>query len=72
MTVAQRIDGIGVHNVRIQVTMGMIDEYVSTLLFVSKKSVICYVCGFWFSIFIHVDFCPRFDLLFTFECVGLA
>ena len=34
VTVAQRINGIGVHNVRIQVTVGMIDEDVSTLLFV--------------------------------------
>ena len=38
VTVAQRIDGIGVHNVHIQVTVGMIDEDVSTLLFVLMKS----------------------------------
>ena len=48
LTVAQRIDGIGVHNVCIQVTVGMISEDVSTLLLSWGKSVICHVCGFWF------------------------
>ena len=60
MTVAQRIDGIGVHNVRIQVTVGMIDEDVSTLLFVLKKSVICHVCGFLVFNFYSCGFLSTF------------
>ena len=62
----------GNQSVHLQVNVGMNYEDVSTLLFVLKKSVICYVCGFWFSILIHADFCPRFDLGFIFEWVGLA
>ena len=44
--------------------------------FVLKKGVMFYVHEFLSFVFIsfvvYVDFCPRFDLLFTFECVGLA
>ena len=70
LTVAQRIDGIGVHNVCIQVTVGMISKDVSTLLFeLRKKSVMFVALGFNFNfmwISVHVL------TFFTFACVGLA
>ena len=72
VTVAQRVDGIGVHNVCIQVTVGMISEDVSTLLFELRKkvlSVMFVAFGFNFNfmwISVHVL------TFFTFACVGLA
>ena len=53
LTVAQRIDGIGVHNVCIQVTVGMISEDVSTLLFELRKK--CYLSCFWLLVLILIS-----------------
>ena len=62
VTVAQRIDSIGVHNVRIQVTVGMISEDVSTLLFELRKK--CHLSCLWLlvSISISCGFLSMFSL----------